>query len=138
MRLRILESKLKWCSRNKFYIMKLVISLMLTSMLTFAFGLFLPWWSLILASFFVALAAGNKALPSFIAGFLGVFLLWGIMTWMISSGNHHILAHRMSRVILKNDNPTLLIVITAFIGGILGGISAWNGSILRNLFRPKD
>lgn len=117
--------------------MKFLISLILTSILTFAFGLYLPWWSLTIAAFLVALAAGRSTGLSILAGFLGVFLLWAITTWIISSGNDHILAHRMSRVILKNDHPILLIVITGLIGGILGGISAWTGASLRNLFRPK-
>lgn len=118
--------------------MKLFVNLILTAFLTFAFGLFLPWWSLTIASFLVAFASGQKIGISILAGFLGVFLLWGIMTWMISNGNDHILAHRMSRVILKQDDPMMLILVTALIGGILGAISAWSGAALRNLLRPKE
>ena len=118
--------------------MKLFVNLILTSLLTFAFGLFLPWWSLVIASFLVAFASGQKLFLSILAGFLGVFLLWGIMAWMISIGNEHILAHRMSRIIIKQDNPTLLVLLTALIGGVLGSISAWSGASLRSLLRPKE
>lgn len=118
--------------------MKILINILLTSALTFALGLYLPWWSLSIAAFLVAFAAGTPQGISILTGFLGVFILWGIMTWMISSGNDHILAHRMSRVILQKDNPILLILVTALIGGILGAISAWSGSAFRNILRRND
>lgn len=118
--------------------MKLLINIVLTAMLTFAFGLYLPWWSLAIAAFLVALAAGRSIGISIVGGFVGVFLLWGIMSWTISSGNEHILAHRMSQVILKKDNPLALVLVTAVLGGLLGAVSAWSGAALRKLFTNKN
>ena len=118
--------------------MKLLINIILTAALSFAFGLFLPWWSLAIATFLVALAAGRSIGLSILAGFLGVFLLWGTMSFFISASNDHILAHRMSMVILKKDNPIMLVLMTALIGGVVGALSAWSGAALRSLFQPKD
>lgn len=118
--------------------MKFLINFLLTAALTYALGLYFPWWSLTIASFFVALIAGHKLGISMLAGFLSVLLLWGIMSFAISVGNDHILAHRMSMVILKKDNPIMLVLMTALIGGVLGGVSAWSGAALRGLLKPKD
>jgi hypothetical protein len=53
------------------------------------------------------------------------------MAFFISVHNEHILAHKISLLILQNDNPLLLISITGLIGGIVAGIAALSGSLLR-------
>lgn len=134
----ILELKHQWYSANNNKTMKILINIILTAALSFAFGLFLPWWSIAIASFLVALAAGRKQGLSVLAGFLGVFLLWGIIAFVLSSGNEHILAHRMSMVILKKDDPIVLILVTAVIGGAVSAAAAWCGASVRGLSQAKD
>lgn len=41
------------------------------------------------------------------------------------------LAHKVSQVILKIDNPIMLVLATAFIGAFVGGFAALAGSYLR-------
>lgn len=115
--------------------MKLLISAGLTALASFAVGLFFPWWSLTIAAFLVAFFSKTTSLESFLAGFLGVFLLWSIMAWSISSSNDHILAHRMSQVIIKNDSPFLLVLLTGLAGGMSSGFAAWCGTSFRHLFK---
>lgn len=40
------------------------------------------------------------------------------------------MAHRVSLLILKNDSPFLLVLITGLIGGIVAGFAALTGSYI--------
>jgi hypothetical protein len=113
--------------------MKFLVSVFLTALLAFAFGLYLPWWSIALAGFVISFLLFQKPMAAFIAGFAGIFLLWGILTATRSISNDHILAHRVSMLIIKKDSPYLLIVLSSIIGGLTGGMGALSGSLLRRL-----
>lgn len=111
--------------------MKFFISLILTILLSFAACLFLPWWSIAIAAFMVAALIPQKPLKAFLTGFLALFLLWGALSFWMSNNNDHILAHKVSQLILKMDNPYLLILATALIGALVAGFAALAGSYLR-------
>jgi hypothetical protein len=114
--------------------MKFFVSILLTALLSFALCLFLPWWVIAIAGFAVAFAIPQKAGLSFIAGFLALFLLWaGLSLWM-SAANNHLLAHKISLLFIKVDNPMLLIVITGIIGGLVAGFGSLTGRLSRKLF----
>lgn len=113
--------------------MKFIFSILLIALLAFAFGLFMPWWSIAIAAFMVPLFIQQSNMLSFFSGLLGVFILWLLLSWFISSSNDHILATRMSHI-LPVGSVTVLILLTAFVGGLLGGLSALSGSLLRKLF----
>jgi len=110
----------------------------LTSGLAFALGLYFPWWSIAVAGFVVGVFLRAKPGIAFLGGLVGLFLLWGGLSYFISSANHQILAHRISLLMLKQDNPLNLILITGTIGGLIGGFSTLTGSILRSIFfKPR-
>ena len=111
--------------------MKFFISLMLTALLSFAACLFLPWWSIALAAFLVAALIPQKPGKAFLTGFIALFLLWGSLSFWISNNNDHILAHKVSQLMLKMDNPIVLVLATAFIGALVAGFAALAGSYLR-------
>jgi len=111
--------------------MKFIISLVLTALLSFAACLFLPWWSIAIAAFLVAALIPQKPGRSFLTGFISLFLLWGGLSFWISKSNEHILAHKISVLVLKMDNPYLLILATALIGALVAGFAALTGSYLR-------
>jgi hypothetical protein len=113
--------------------MKFIASIILTILLAYAFGLYLPWWSITLAAFIVAVFIHQKALWAFLSGALALLLLWGIMAWVISGNNDHILAHRISSLMIKKDSPMTLIALTALLGAIPAGFAALSGSLLRKL-----
>ena len=118
--------------------MKIIIAAILTILLAFAFGIYLPWWSLAIAAFIVyALVPVNPGW-AFISAFLGAFLLWGGMAWVISTNNDHILAHRISQVILKKDDPVTLTLITALIGAIVAGFAGLSGRLLRMSLKKES
>ncbi|MDQ6842772.1 MAG: hypothetical protein M3Z92_00265, partial [Bacteroidota bacterium] len=71
---------------------------------------------------------------SFFAGFTALFLLWGIMSFWISSNNDHILAHRVSLLIFKAGNSFLPIITSALIGALVAGFAALTAAYLRPAF----
>ena len=111
--------------------MKFFISFLLTALLSFAACLFLPWWSIAITAFIVAALIPQRPGRSFLTGFTALFLLWGALSFWISNNNDHILAHKISMLILKMDNPFVLILATALIGALVAGFAALAGSYLR-------
>jgi hypothetical protein len=111
--------------------MKFIVSLVLMALLSFTACLYLPWWSISVACFIVAVLVVQKPWLAFLSGFLGLLLLWGGLSIWISHNNHHILALKMSQIIAKKESPALLILLTALIGAIVGGLGALTGSFLR-------
>ena len=111
--------------------MKFITSILLIALLSLAACLYLPWWSIAFAAFLVSVLIPQHPGQAFLAGFIALFLLWGGLAWYLSNNNDHILAHRVSQVILKMDNPYILITATALIGAIVAGFAALTGSYLR-------
>jgi hypothetical protein len=111
--------------------MKFISAILLTTLLSFAACLYLPWWSIAVAAFIVAALIPQHPGKAFIAAFMALLLLWGGLSFWISSNNEHILAHKVSVLILKMDNPYALVGITALIGALVAGIAALSGSFIR-------
>ncbi|MCP9750886.1 hypothetical protein [Ferruginibacter sp. HRS2-29] len=111
--------------------MKFLLSILLIALLSFAAALYMPWWTIAVAAFIVALVFNMSGGKSFLAGFLAIFLLWSVMSFLISSNNGHLLAHKVSLLILSVDNPYYLILATGLIGGLVAGFAALTGSFLR-------
>jgi hypothetical protein len=112
--------------------MKFFISFIVTVLLSFAACLFLPWWSISIAAFIVAALIPQKPGKAFITAFAALFLLWGGLSFWMSNNNGHILAHKVSQLILKIDNPIALVLATALIGALVAGFAALAGSYLRS------
>ena len=111
--------------------MKFIVSILLIALLSVAACLYLPWWSIGIVAFIVAALIPQKPFKSFLTGFIALFLLWGLLSWYISSNNNHLLAHKVSLVILKTDSPFILIIATAIIGALVAGFAALSGSYVR-------
>ena len=111
--------------------MKFITSILITTLLSFFACLYFPWWSIAIAAFIVAALIPQKPFLNFIAAFLSITLLWCGLAFFISNNNHHILAHKVSLMILKIDNPYLLILITGIVGGLVAGFAATSAGFLR-------
>lgn len=111
--------------------MRFLLATLLTIVLGFLAGKFLPWWSIALASFLVALLIPQRAGAGFLSGFLGIFLLWALVALWIDSKNESILSHKISALLKLGGSSVLLILVTAFIGALVGGFAAMAGSSMR-------
>ncbi len=111
--------------------MKFLAATILTALLAFISGLFLPWWGMAITSLLVALLVHQKAGKAFLAGLLGVFLLWAGLAWWIDMKNNGVLSKKVATVLPLGGNAILLIVLTGIIGGLVAGMAAMSGSFLR-------
>ena len=113
--------------------MRFLLPFLLTAALSFIAGIFLPWWSIAVAAFLVALLLPQYPGASFLSGFAGIFFLWAIIALWIDVKNESILSHKIAQLFPLGGSTSLLILITAFIGGLVGGFAAMSGSSLRKV-----
>lgn len=116
---------------------KFIVSILLVMVSAYAMGLFLPWWSVAISGFIAGFLLEQKPFLSFLAAFIAVLLLWGIMSYVISIENDHILASKISLMILKRNSPQMLVLFGAFSGAIVSAFSALTGSLLKVLLRKS-
>ena len=118
--------------------LKYILSILVTALLSFVSGLYMPWWGIAIAAFLVSAAIPQKPAFSFLSGFLGVFLLWEVLAWWIDNKNSGILSQKMASVLGLGGSSLLLIIITSLIGALVAGFAALAGSYFRRIiFRQQ-
>lgn len=111
--------------------MKFTVTILLIIVLAFALGLYLPWWSVAIATFIVAALIQQRPIVSFLAGFIGIFILWFALAMVIDVRNQHILSRKLASLLPLNGNSFLLILITAIIGAVVGANAALTASFIK-------
>jgi hypothetical protein len=111
--------------------MKFVLTLLLIATLSFLAGLLLDWWSIAVVGFLVALLIPQTLFRSFLSGFLGIFVLWATLAFWIDGKNGSRLSHQIAELFKLGGSSILLVLITALIGGLVGGFAAMAGGALR-------
>ena len=107
--------------------MKFFIQFVAIAIVAFILELFMPWWCIAIAAFAAGFALKSKA--NFLAGLLGIALLWLIKAWMLDASASAPLAERVA-AIFSLSKP-LLMLVTALIGGLVGGFAAMSGAALK-------
>jgi hypothetical protein len=110
--------------------MRILITILLIALLSLGAELYLPFWSVAFVAFAVSALIPLKPWMAFCCGFLAVFLLWAGLAWYLDQGNNHLLSGRISLLMFKITSPMLLIAVTGFVGGIVGGSAALSASFL--------
>jgi hypothetical protein len=108
--------------------MKFLIQLITIFILAYVFELFLPWYSVALAAFAMGWLFHSNA--NFLAGFLGIGLLWLAKAWLIDSASLSPLADNVARLLVVKQKA-LLYLVMMLLGGLVGGFAAMAGSALR-------
>ncbi len=116
--------------------MKLIIQIFAISIGTYILQLFLPWYSIAVIPFFMGFLVARKGIAAFFAGFLGIGLLWGLLAWLIHWKSSGILSEKVADL-LQTGSAGLLILLTAALGGLAGGLWALSGYAVRSLFKAK-
>lgn len=111
--------------------MKFIIALLLTAILSYISGIYFPWWGIAVVAFLVSVIIPQLPGKAFLAGFMGLLLLWVGLAWWIDMKNNGILAARMSQLLPLGGSRVLLILVTGLTGAIVGGFAALSGSYLR-------
>lgn len=111
--------------------MKFLTAILLTAFLSYVSGLFLPWWSIAIAAFFVAVAIQQKPFHAFLAGFLALFFLWIGLAFVIDRNNQHLLSLKIAEILFKTPSYALLLFITGLVGALVAGFAALTGNYVR-------
>lgn len=115
-----------------FIIMKFFTATVLTALLSFVAGIYIPlWWFFAVVSFLVAVLVHQKVAKAFFSGFLGLFILWGGLAYWIDMKNEGILSSKIAGLLPLGGSSLLLIIVTAILGGLVAGFAALGGSCLR-------
>ncbi|RYY86140.1 MAG: hypothetical protein EOO15_15270 [Chitinophagaceae bacterium] len=111
--------------------MRFLVSILLIALFAFIAGRYLPWWSIAIVAFAVGVLLPQRLLHSFLAGFLGIFLLWFLLALWLDTKNEHLLSRRIAELFHLGQSSILLMIVTALIGGLVGGFAALSGASLR-------
>ncbi len=114
--------------------MKFLLQLFGIVFLAHLFQIFLPWYSVGFAAFIMGYILKSNA--NFVAGFLGVALLWLFKAWTMNSSSATDLVERVAHI-FSLDNKIWLFLLMAVVGGLVGGFAALTGAILKKKNVPK-
>ncbi len=113
--------------------MKFITASLCIAVACFAVQFFLPWWSLVIVAFAIGSASDLKGWQAFLAGLLGVGLVWLGYATFINLQTNAILSTRMAEIFSLSD-PLYLAAITGLVGAVAGAFAALTGNSLRSLF----
>ncbi len=104
--------------------------------LSFVLQFFLPWWIIAPVAFGLSLWKSTSARQAFLAGFSAIFFLWAAMALVIHLRNEGILTAKIA-ALFSLPFPSLMILVTALIGGLVGGIAALSGFYWKQFLKPS-
>ena len=113
--------------------MKFFNSFLLTALLSFIAGIYISyWWFFAVVAFLVALLIHQKGFKAFFAGFLALFILWFVLAFWMDLVNEGVLSVKIATLLPLGGSKWLLMIVTAFVGGLVAGFAALSGSYLRS------
>lgn len=95
------------------------------------------WWVYCIVAFGVAFVLKLKPVEGLTIMAIGGILLWGGHAFLIDQGNDHLLSGRIASM-LKMPSATVLLLVTAIIGGLTAALSGLSGSLLNRLNTKKS
>ncbi len=103
-------------------------------LLSFLLTLFMPWYTPFIICFVTGLILSNKPGNNFLAGLLAVGIFWLAYALVLDIRNEHILSSKIALLFsqsLKTDiTGGVLLMITTFLGALLGGLSCMAGAMI--------
>jgi hypothetical protein len=112
------------------FILKILIIAILSCLLTF----FLPWYVPFLVAFLTGVLLSNKPGNNFLAGLIGIGLFWLSYALFLDIKNEHLLSGKIALLFSESLGTEItsgvLVMVTTFLGAILGGLSAMAGAMI--------
>ena len=102
--------------------------------LSFITSFLLPWWVVPIVTFLAAYFMSSTSKLPFISGFSAVFLVWAFLAVLKSIPNDHILADKVVQLFPLPHNWIWVLIVTAVIGGLIGGMGALSGTLMKKAF----
>jgi hypothetical protein len=115
--------------RNPFFAVLLVASVVAQ--------LFFPWWSIAIVCLVVAFFMASSAAEALAKGTAVITLGWVAYAWYIHATSGGILSNKVAEIFPLKGNSGYLIAIMGFLGGLVGGLSASAGYLLRDAVWPR-
>lgn len=113
--------------------MKLIIRLIFIGALTYLLSPVFTWWTAMVVAFIVCYISPSSGLNAFVAGFLGVGLVWMGHAWNLDVLNTSTFSNTIAEIMQVSD-PILLVFATGLVGGLAGGFASLSGTFFRQLF----
>ena len=113
--------------------MRTILAIFLIAIVTYFLQLILPWWGIVLMPFIVGIVISRKGLGAFFSGFFGIALVWLLISLLISIKTDFVLTDKIS-AIFNLPSGYFLILLTAILGGIIGGFWGLTGFYLKRIF----
>ena len=98
---------------------------------------FLPWWSIVPVALGLGFLGGRTGGKAFLAGFFGVGLGWLTLALWFYFRNNGLLANRVAALLPLGGVGLLVALVTAAVGGLVGGLAALSGCWLRQAAWPR-
>ncbi len=97
---------------------------------------FFPFWMVMIVIGLLSAFIGLPGFVSFLAGGLGMGLVWVGQSFYLSIYSGSDLPQKMAEIVGAGSGMTL-VAVTGILGFLLGGLSAWTGAAARTAFTPK-
>jgi len=119
--------------------MKLILRIILIAAITYVLSSYFAWWTGMGAAFIICMAMPSTLLNAFVAGFLGVGLVWTGEALVLDIANKSVFTEVIIELLSVPliDNPLTLVVATGLIGGLSGGFAGTSGASLRYVFKKN-
>lgn len=117
--------------------MKLLIQIILIAAASYLAEMFFPWWTAAGSAFIIVSLMPTRSMKAFLAGFLGVGLLWFAGALYYSIQTDFILTSKVVQL-LQVSNSVVVVVVTALLGGLTGGMAALSGNHLNKLLHEPS
>ncbi|WP_461100064.1 hypothetical protein [Spirosoma luteolum] len=108
-----------------------MLPILLIALLSGLVQLVLPWWSAALVAFVVCCWRSRSSGGAWMAGFLGVGLVWLVYGLAIHLRTDGIFTARMGELLFKRQGAVLPLLVTAVLGGLTGGLAGLSGYLVR-------
>ncbi len=104
---------------------------------SFLIGWIFPWWSVFLLGVLGGTLFSKNGWAGFFFSLLGVFLTWTVLAFVLDTKNDGLLSGRMAEM-FSLPSGSLMILVSALIGGLVAGVGGLLGSLIRNDYFIKD
>ncbi|EHQ28603.1 hypothetical protein [Mucilaginibacter paludis] len=98
----------------------------------------LPWWIVAIIAFLAAFFIAKSSAHAFWSAFAAIFIAWVILALFKSVPNNHILATRVAHLFPFGGQWIWLLLITGIVGGLVAGMSALSGVLLKQSLRKPE
>ncbi|GAB4005567.1 hypothetical protein EXU85_01245 [Spirosoma sp. KCTC 42546] len=111
-----------------------MIQILIIAVLSLLAQFLLPWWSVAIVAFLVCFWRSERAGQSFFYGFYGIAIVWLVYAFILHSRTDGIFTGRMGELLFKTNNASLPVIVTAIIGGLVGGLAGLSGYFVKQAF----